>query len=230
MIKEVEMREVRVGQVARGGLILSLAALAGCGYAKRKDVDAQMVQLRTDMQSEMQSGDQALDGKISTLDGRVGGLESRAAALEQELRSMRTEFNASIDQLKGMLSFNVPVNFEFNSDMLRDPDHAVLRKFASVVEEYYPNAVVTVEGFTDPSGSRSYNLDLGRRRAESVKSFLVTEGLQDNTVKVVSYGEAADRQVVPGAQGPGDEGQQNRRVSLVIDYSGSPLATRPITN
>lgn len=224
------MREVRMGQVARGGLILGLVALAGCGYAKRKDVDSQMAQLRSDMQTEMQSGDQALDSKISTLDGRVGGLESRAAALEQELRSMRTEFNASIDELKGMLSFNVPVNFDYDSDMLRDPDHAVLQKFAAVVKDYYPNAVVTVEGFTDPSGSRAYNLQLGQRRAESVKSFLVTQGLQDNMVKVVSYGEAADRQVVPGAQGPGAEGQQNRRVSLVIDYSGSPLMTRPITN
>jgi peptidoglycan-associated lipoprotein len=225
------MREVRMGQVARGGLILGLVALAGCGYAKRKDVDAQMAQLRSDMQTEMQSGDQALDSKVSALDGRVGGLESRAAALEQELRSMRTEFNASIDQLKGMLSFNVPVNFDYDSDMLRDPDHAVLQKFANVVKEYYPNAVVTVEGFTDPAGSQAYNLRLGQRRAESVKTFLVDQGgLQDNMVKVVSYGEAANRQVVPGAQGPGPEGQQNRRVSLVIDYSGNPLTTRPITN
>ncbi len=224
------MREVRMGQVARGGLILGLVGLAGCGYAKRKDVDSQMAQLRSDMQTEMQSGDQALDSKIGALDGRVGGLESRAAALEQELRSMRTEFNASIDQLKGMLSFNVPVNFDYDSDMLRDPDHAVLQKFASVVKGYYPNAVVTVEGFTDPAGSRAYNLQLGQRRAESVKAFLVTQGLQNDMVKVVSYGEAADRQVVPGAQGPGAAGQQNRRVSLVIDYSGSPLTTRPITN
>jgi peptidoglycan-associated lipoprotein len=225
------MREVRMGQVTRGGLILGLVALAGCGYAKRKDVDAQMAQLRSDMQTEMQTGDQGLNSKISALDGRVGGLESRAAALEQELRSMRTEFNASIDELKGMLSFNVPVNFDFDSDQLRDNDHAVLRKFANVVKEYYPNAVVTVEGFTDPAGSRAYNLALGQRRAESVKAFLVNDGgLQDDMVKVVSYGEAPDRQVVPGAQGPGGEGQQNRRVSLVIDYSGSPLATRAITD
>jgi peptidoglycan-associated lipoprotein len=207
-------------------MILGLVALAGCGYAKRKDVDAQMAQLRQDMQT----GDQALDSRIGQLDGRVGGLEGRAAALERELRSMRAEFNASIDQLKGMLSFNVPVNFEYDSDELRSVDQPVLKKFAAVVKDYYPNAVVTVEGFTDPAGSRAYNLDLGRRRAESVKGYLVTEGLNGDGVKVVSYGEAADRQVVPGAQGPGAEGQQNRRVSLVIDYSGSPLATRPITD
>lgn len=221
----------RYRRLVRGGLLLGLVALAGCGYAKRKDVDAQMAQLRTDMQGEIQAGDQALDGRVTGLDGRVNGLETRAAALEQELRSMRAEFNASIEELKGMLAFNVPVNFEFDSDQLRPTDHTVLQKFASVVKGYYPNAVVTVEGFTDPAGSRAYNLDLGRRRAESVKAFLVTEGLQGDVVKVVSYGEATDRQVVAGAQGPGGDGQQNRRVSLVIDYSGSPLmVTRPITN
>ena len=221
----------RYRRLVRGGLLLGLVALAGCGYAKRKDVDAQVAQLRTDMQGEIQAGDQALDGRVTGLDGRVNGLETRAAALEQELRSMRAEFNASIEELKGMLAFNVPVNFEFDSDELRSTDHTVLQKFASVVKGYYPNAVVTVEGFTDPAGSRAYNLDLGRRRAESVKAFLVTEGLNGDVVKVVSYGEATDRQVVPGAQGPGGEGQQNRRVSLVIDYSGSPLmVTRPITN
>ena len=222
---------VRWGRLGRGALVLGLVALAGCGYAKRKDVDAQMAQLRTDMQGEIRAGDQAVDSRVTGLDGRVNGLESRSAALEQELRSMRAEFNASIEELKGMLAFNVPVNFEFDSDQLRPTDHTVLQKFASVVKDYYPNAVVTVEGFTDPAGGRSYNLELGRRRAESVKAFLVTEGLQGDVVKVVSYGEATDRQVVPGAQGPGGEGQQNRRVSLVIDYSGSPLmVTRPITN
>ena len=102
--------------------------------------------------------------------------------------------------------------------------------FAAVVKEYYPNAVVTVEGFTDPSGSTAYNLRLGRERAEAVKAVLLSQGLMDTAVKVVSYGEARDRQVVPGAQGPGAEGMQNRRVSLVIDYSGDPLAVRPITN
>jgi hypothetical protein len=39
-------------------------------------------------------------------------------------------------------------------------------------------------------------------------------------VKAVSYGEAADRQVVPGARGPGVTGIENRRVALVVDYSG----------
>jgi peptidoglycan-associated lipoprotein len=216
--------------IARSGALVALALLAGCGYAKRDDVNAQMDQVR----QEMLAGDEAVENRLGTrIDGvenRVGTLEERVQALQQELQTMRTDFSAQIEQMKDMLSFNVPVNFEYDSADLRMQDHEVLRKFANVVQEYYPNAIVTVEGFTDPSGSAAYNLRLGQRRAESVKAFLETEGLSGDAVKVVSYGEARDRQVVPGAQGPGADGMQNRRVSLVIDYSGDPLAIRPVTD
>jgi hypothetical protein len=45
----------------------------------------------------------------------------------------------------------------------------------------------------------------------------------------VSYGEVRNRQVVPGAKGPGDAGVENRRVALVIDHAAvatDEVATR----
>jgi hypothetical protein len=39
----------------------------------------------------------------------------------------------------------------------------------------------------------------------------------------VSYGEVGNRQVVPGAHGPGDTGVENRRVTLVIDHAAVTL-------
>jgi peptidoglycan-associated lipoprotein len=219
-----------LGNAARGGAILALAALAGCGYAKRKDVDAQMAQLRQDMQGADQALEGRVDGRFNEVNGRITTLEQRAQKLEQDLQTMRSDFSAQIQQMKDMLSFNLPVNFEYDMADVRSNDQPVLTKFASVVKDYYPNAVVTVEGFADPSGSTAYNLKLGQKRADAVKAFLVQQGLSDTSIKVVSYGEAKDRQVVPGAQGPGADGMQNRRVSLVIDYSGDPLAVRPITN
>ncbi|MGH7500852.1 MAG: OmpA family protein [Longimicrobiales bacterium] len=226
----MQSRRTRLHTAVRGGSVLMVAALVGCGYAKRDDVDAQMVQLRQDMETADQGVESRLDGKITAIDGRVGTLEERAAALERELQTMRTEFNASIQRLEGMMAFNVPVHFGFDEAAVREQDTEVLRRFATVVKDYYPNAVVTVEGFADPAGSRGYNLDLGQRRAQAVKDLLLTEGLTDGSVKVVSYGEATDRQVVPGAQGP-EAGEQNRRVSLVIDYTGTvSVTTQPITN
>jgi peptidoglycan-associated lipoprotein len=119
-----------------------------------------------------------------------------------------------------MLKFNVPVHFDFASSELRDGDRPVLDRFASVVAEYYPGALVTVEGFADPSGSAAYNLQLGRRRAEAVQEYLATAGgFGADRLRAVSYGEVRNRQVVPGAKGPGEQGIENRRVALVIDHA-----------
>lgn len=96
----------------------------------------------------------------------------------------------------------------------------MLDRFASVVKEYYPGALVTVEGFTDPAGSAAYNLRLGQQRADAVREYLaVAGGLETAELKAVSYGESRNRQVVPGAKGPGDVALENRRVALVIDHA-----------
>ncbi len=120
-----------------------------------------------------------------------------------------------------MIRFNVPVHFDFDKADIRDLDRQVLDRFASVVKQFYGQATVTVEGFADPAGSEAYNRRLGQRRADAVKRYLTTTGgLRADQVKAVSYGEAANRQVVPGARGPGMTGIENRRVALVVDYAG----------
>lgn len=218
-------RTTRFRGAARGGAILSLAVLAGCGYAKRKDVDAEFAQMRSDVQS----ADQQLEQRIGEVDSRVGGLEQRTAALEQDLQALRNDFNTTIERMEGLLSFAVPVNFEFDRAEVRGPDHEVLARFAGVVKAYYPNAVVTVEGFTDPVGSVEYNQRLGLTRAEAVKEILVQNGLEADQLRTVSYGKSPNRLVTQ--EGGPSRGEENRRVSLVIDYSGTgiPTADRAVT-
>lgn len=92
-------------------------------------------------------------------------------------------------------------------------------EFSEVVRQYDPNVVVTVEGFTDPAGDPEYNRQLGQRRANAVRDYLVAEGgLHPERVRAVSYGEDRRRMLEPGAWG--DDGAANRRVSLVVDYLG----------
>jgi peptidoglycan-associated lipoprotein len=219
-----------IRNVARGGAILSLALLASCGYAKKKEVDAQFAQMRSDMQATDQALDQKItqvDGKVNEVANRVNGLAERTAALERDLQALRTQFNATVERMEGLLTFSVPVNFEFDKSDVRANDQQVLNKFAEVVKGYYPNAIVTVEGFTDPVGSQAYNQRLGRQRAESVKDVLVQNGLMGDRVRVVSYGEASNRLIT--RDGGPDRGMENRRVSLVIDYSGTGLVERVVT-
>lgn len=202
--------------LARGAVAAVLVLLSGCGYVKPEDMQSQLAALR----QEMEAGDRALSGRVDQLDSRV-------AALEQQLRALRDEFQVTIRRTKDLLTFDVPVHFGFDKAEIRDTDKPVLDRFAAVVREYYPGALVTVEGFTDPAGSRAYNLRLGMRRAEAVRHYLTTTGgLDPASVRAVSYGEAPDRLVRPGKTGAA--GEPNRRVALVIDLATA--APAPATN
>jgi peptidoglycan-associated lipoprotein len=194
------------------GMLVTVAALSACTpKVTRDEFNSEVAKIRT----EMQNGDQQLGTRVDSLDGRVN-------ALEQDLAAFKSEYNVSIEKMKGAMKFNVPVHFDFNEAALRETDRPVLDRFASVVQEYYPNAVLTVEGFADPAGSRAYNEQLGMRRAEAVRDYLNSNGTLTNvSIRTVSYGEVRDRQIVPGAQGPGDAGLENRRVALVIDYASA---------
>ena len=194
-----------------------LLGLSGCAAkVKREEFNTEVARLR----EEMKAGDDRLAARQDSTERAVTDHARRLDALEQELQAFRREYNVSIEKVKGMLKFDVPVHFGFASSELRETDRPVLDRFASVVKDYYPGALVTVEGFTDPAGSAAYNRRLGQRRADAVKEYLATAGgFTSESVKAVSYGEVRNRQVVPGAKGPGDAGIENRRLALVIDHA-----------
>jgi len=191
--------------------------LGGCAAkVTREDFSAEVARLR----EEVQTGDAQLGSRIDSTNQLVTDHTRRLDALDQELQAFRSEYNVSIERIRDRLKFNVPVHFEFSKSELREADRPVLDRFAEVVKEHYPGALVTVEGFTDPAGRAAYNQRLGQRRADAVKEYLASAGgFETAQVRSVSYGEARNRQVVPGAKGPGDVGLENRRVALVIDHA-----------
>ena len=199
--------------MSRGGLVLGAFAVVGLSACApkvtRTDFESEVAKIR----DEMQTGDRQLGTRIDSIDSRIG-------ALEQQLQAFRSEYNVSMERMDGAMKFIVPVHFEFGSADLREADRPVLDRFAGVVKEHYPNATITVEGFADPAGSTAFNQRLGQRRAEAVTGYLSTNGALDASfLRAVSYGEARNRQIVPGAQGPGEAGVENRRVALLIDYA-----------
>lgn len=209
--------------VATLGAVALVATTVGCAHVKRDELQTELAELR----AEYQEADDRLAGDIASVDTRVDGLDqrvaevdARTARLQTDLQALATEVDATVVRLESAIAFNAPVHFEYDSDELRPQDHAVLERFASVIDGYYADSLLTVEGFTDPAGSAAYNRDLGERRAEAVKGFLVERGVDAMRIRTVSYGEDPERQVNPGAQGPGTAGLPNRRVTLVIETAG----------
>ena len=220
-------RQIGIRAVRALALVGVAAGLAGCAAkVKRKDYTADMARLREEiatsdrqLATRVDSTNQATAAADAATNKLVADHTRRLDALDQEFQAFRTEFKVSMEKMKNLLKFDMPVHFEFAKAEVGDSDHAVLDRFATVVKEYYPGALVTVEGFTDPSGTASYNKRLGQKRADAVKEYLIaTGGLDANHVKAVSYGESRERQVMPGAAGPGERGIANRRVALVIDH------------
>jgi outer membrane protein OmpA-like peptidoglycan-associated protein len=76
----------------------------------------------------------------------------------------------------------------------------------------YPNRTVTIEGYTDSIGSPNYNQRLSQRRADSVKTYLVGQGIGSMRLVASGKGEAAP---VAGNESA-DGRQQNRRVEVII--------------
>ena len=112
------------------------------------------------------------------------------------------------------------------SDVLFDTASATLKpgareKLARVagILLSYPELKIAIEGHTDSVGGDDYNQSLSERRADSVRSYLVRQGIPPQTVQSEGFGESRPVTTNDTASGR----QQNRRVELVI--SGESIAT-----
>ena len=75
-----------------------------------------------------------------------------------------------------------------------------------------PGFQIIIEGHCDERGTREYNLALGERRANSVKEFLVSLGVEPGRVTIISYGKER-----PSAEGSTSESwAENRRAVTVV--------------
>ena len=104
------------------------------------------------------------------------------------------------------------VLFSFDSSSLDSEANETLSKQVDWLKKYsFVNVII--EGRCDERGTREYNLELGERRANSAKQFLISSGINASRIKTISYGK--ERPIVMGS----DEyaWKENRRSSTVVD-------------
>jgi outer membrane protein OmpA-like peptidoglycan-associated protein len=80
------------------------------------------------------------------------------------------------------------VHFAFDKSELTPTAQEILKSAIENLKKY-PNAYVTIEGHTCSIGTEQYNMALGQRRADSVKNFLISQGIPAERLKTISYGE-----------------------------------------
>ncbi len=80
----------------------------------------------------------------------------------------------------------------------------------------YPGVTVRIEGNADERGTREYNLALAARRANSVRDFLVAQGVTSDRISTISYGKEQ-----PIDAGTGEEAWQRNRNARTSILSGA---------
>ncbi len=143
-------------------------------------------------------------------------LADRAAKLEAmlvELHAKQTE--------RGMVVTIGDVLFATNQANLTPNGTSTLRKLAEVMQQN-PERTVLVEGFTDSTGSSSYNQDLSQRRANAVATALGEMGVERQRIATKAYGEAFP----VAANDNASNRQLNRRVEIVLSNGNAPIPQR----
>lgn len=102
------------------------------------------------------------------------------------------------------------IHFEFDSSTIQKKYLDILDAHAEYLMDN-PDTEVRLEGHADERGSREYNIGLGDRRAQAVRRLLLFQGVEDDQVSTVSYGE--EQPVDPGHNE--EAWAKNRRVEIV---------------
>jgi outer membrane protein OmpA-like peptidoglycan-associated protein len=138
----------------------------------------------------------------------------RAALLDQFNRILPTT-----DTPRGLQVNMADVLFAFGKYDLQPPAREALAKFSGIVLAH-PGLHLAVEGYTDSVGSDAFNQTLSEQRANTVRAYLITQGLDPNSITATGFGKSN-----PVASNDTPAGrQQNRRVEIII--SGEVIGTK----
>lgn len=150
----------------------------------------------------------------ASLGAAVGGvagniMDRQAAALRQQLQGsgVQVVLNGNDIQLI-MLS---DITFAVNKAEIKPEFYNVLNSVALVLKEY-KGTIIQVAGYTDNTGTVARNQTLSEQRAQSVATYLSSQGVDSRRFTVIGYGQ---RQPV-ASNSTADGRAKNRRVELTL--------------
>jgi outer membrane protein OmpA-like peptidoglycan-associated protein len=144
------------------------------------------------------------------------------AALREQLRQQLNQVLDTRETARGLIVNLSDVLFDTGSAVLKPGAREKLARVAGILLTH-PELRLQVEGHTDSVGGADLNQRLSENRAESVRSYLVSQGMASNTVATRGLGDT-----VPVASNETAGGrQQNRRVELIV--AGESIGTSPLT-
>ncbi len=142
-----------------------------------------------------------------TREQEIAAAERKEAEYQRQIDALQAEVTD-----RGLVLTLGDVLFESGSAELQSGANRNLDKLVNFLNEY-PDRQVQVEGHTDSVGSAEFNQALSQRRAESVRSYLVQQGVASRRISATGIGMGQPVASNDSATGR----QQNRRVEIIIE-------------
>ncbi|WP_237886588.1 OmpA family protein [Pseudomonas sp. PGPR40] len=146
--------------------------------------------------------------------------QARLEARDAQIKQLQDSLNAKQTDRGTLVTFG-DVLFATNKADLKSNGLMNISKLAQFLQEH-PDRKVIVEGYTDSTGSASYNQSLSERRATSVQVALIKMGVDPARIVVQGYGKE-----YPVAENSSVSGRaMNRRVEVTISNDNQPVIPR----
>jgi outer membrane protein OmpA-like peptidoglycan-associated protein len=162
---------------------------------------------------------QAAEEQRKAAEAQAEAARAAAAAAEKDKADMRAQLLAQLnavlqtqDSARGLIVNMSDVLFDFGQYTLKPAAREKLAKISGIVLAH-PGLTLQIEGYTDSVGSDQVNQQLSERRADTVRDFLIEQGVPGSAISAQGFGKAnpvATNDTVDGRS-------RNRRVQLVVN-------------
>lgn len=155
------------------------------------------------------------NNRAAAIGAVVGGtagvyLDNKEKKLRQATAGTGVDVNRNAD---GSINLVMPgsITFDTNKSNIKPNFYGTLNKVAQVLTEDNKSGIL-VTGYTDSTGNDSINIPLSQARAQSVASYLASQGV--STTRINAQGQGSANPIASNATAEGRE--QNRRVEISI--------------
>lgn len=209
------------------------AAAEAAASSSRTDLERVEKELADTRAQLAQKGD-ALDDQTRALRDREVALQAQVDAMrverdraEQEKQQLQAQRDKALGTIREFATVNegddrglvitVPaeVMFRTGSAKLIPRAKAKLDELAAALENLGPDQEFVIEGHTDSRGGAAYNQRLSKRRANAVRAYLISQGVDSD--RVVARGHGENEPIASNAEAEGRA--ENRRVEVVVSPS-----------
>jgi outer membrane protein OmpA-like peptidoglycan-associated protein len=137
--------------------------------------------------------------------------QAATAALRAQLLKQLNDVLQTTDTPRGLVVNMADVLFETGKYALSTDAQLKLAKLSGIIQAH-PGLNLAIEGYTDTTGAADFNMKLSQERADTVRQFLISEGLSADSITSKGLGQAdpiADNNTAAGRK-------LNRRVEIIV--------------